>query len=93
LWKLGLEYRYNHQTTRTLNANIRLTGIRFTGNEIGAAAYEMLEGLRPGQNLTWGINLQQKLAQGLQLLFTYEGRKSEGIQVIHLGKMQASLLF
>ncbi len=92
-WRLGLEYRYNHQTSRTLNANLRLTGIRYSGPENGPASYEILEGLRPGQNLTWGINLQQKLAQGLQLLFTYEGRKSEGVPVIHLGKMQASLLF
>jgi hypothetical protein len=53
----------------------------------------MLEGLLPGRNLTWNINLQQKLAQGLQLLFTYEGRKSETIRVIHIGKMQANLLF
>ncbi len=92
-WKLGLEYRYNHQTSRTLNANLRLTGITFEGSENSPASYEMLEGLRPGQNLTWGINLQQKIAQGLQLLFTYEGRKSPGIPTIHLGKMQASLLF
>lgn len=92
-WKLGLEYRFNQQSNRTLNAWFRLTEIKFRGNENSAASYELLEGLRPGQNLTWAVNLQQKLTQGLQILFTYEGRKSDGIRTIHLGKMQASLLF
>ena len=93
LWKLGLEYRYNHQSSRTLNTFFRWTKIQHLGNENSPAAYEMLEGLRPGRNLTWSLNIQQKLAQGLQLLLTYEGRKSENLKVFHLGKMQANLLF
>ncbi|HOY95939.1 MAG TPA: hypothetical protein PK509_09395 [Catalimonadaceae bacterium] len=93
LWKVGVEYRYNQQSSRTLNGSFRVTEIRHQGSLQSPAAYEMLEGLLPGRNLTWGINVQQKLAQGLQLLFTYEGRKSETIRVIHIGKMQANLLF
>lgn len=91
--KLGLEYRFNQLSNRTLNANIRFIQIDLAGNEISPAAYEMLEGLRPGNNLTWSLNLQQRLGQGLQLLFTYEGRKSLGIPIVHLGRMQANLLF
>jgi len=93
LWKLGVEYRYNHQTNRTLNAFLKWTNISHKGSENSPASYEMLEGLRPGENLTWTLNMQQKLTQGLQLLITYEGRKSENSRVIHIGKMQANLLF
>ena len=93
LWKLGLEYRYNQQSNRTLNAYLRYTGIDQKGSTTSQAAYEMMEGLNPGKNLTLSLQLQQKLTQGLQLLISYEGRKSEGQPLIHLGKMQANLLF
>ncbi len=53
----------------------------------------MLEVLLPGRNFTWTLNIQQKLARGLQLLLTYEGRKSENQRIVHIGKMQANLLF
>lgn len=91
--KLGMEYRFNKLSSRTLNSQIRWIKIAHIGTDLSPAAYEMLEGLRPGNNLTWMVNLQQKLSQGLQILFTYEGRKSLGINTIHLGRIQANLLF
>lgn len=91
--KLGIEYRFNQLSSRTLNSQIRWIKIEHKGSDLSPAAYEMLEGLRPGNNLTWMVNLQQKLSQGLQILFTYEGRKSLGINTIHLGRVQANLLF
>jgi hypothetical protein len=53
----------------------------------------MLEALRPGLNWTWSFNLQQKLANGLQIGINYEGRKSEMQRLIHVGRMQVSALF
>jgi hypothetical protein len=93
LLKSGIEYRLNSKSNRTINTTFRVTNIVHQGNAQSPAAYELLEGLLPGRNLTWGLNLQQKLAQGLQILFTYEGRKSENSKTIHIGKMQANLLF
>ena len=93
LLKIGLDYRLNQQSNRTINTFVRLINIRHEGIDNSPAAYELLEGLRPGQNITWAINLQQKLSQGLQLLVSYEGRKSESIATVHIGKVQASVLF
>lgn len=93
IWKIGLEYRYNQLNNRTLNAFFQFIQIESPGTNLSPASYEMLEGLLPGSNLTWTLNVQQKLSQGLQLLVTYEGRKSNGIPIVHLGKMQANLLF
>lgn len=93
IWQTTLDYRSGMAGKRNLNAQIRYSEIRFRGNTQSAAAYELLEGLLPGKNLTWTLNVQQKLTQGLQLLLSYEGRKSENQRIIHLGKVQASLLF
>jgi hypothetical protein len=92
-WVTQLEYRGGMAGTRSINAIIRYNEIRFRGNNRSAAAYELLEGLLPGENITWTLNVQQKLARGLQLLLTYEGRKSGNLPSIHLGKVQANLLF
>jgi hypothetical protein len=92
-WQGILEYRAGMAGNRNINGILRYSEIQFAGRAQSAVAYEMLEGLLPGQNLTWTLNIQQKLAQGLQLLLSYEGRKSTGQRVIHLGKVQASLLF
>jgi len=52
-----------------------------------------LEALRAGQNITWDLNLQQKLFNGLQLSVVYEGRKSEETPAIHIGRIQVTALF
>ena len=93
LLKTGIEYRGGLAGKRNINAGFRLTDIVQKGNLQSPASYEMLEGLLPGRNFTWTLNIQQKLARGLQLLLTYEGRKSENQRIVHIGKMQANLLF
>lgn len=87
------EARWNKVSERTVSLNIRLTRIGFNGNTASPVAYEMLEALLPGNNLTCTLNLQQKLGNGLQMTLNYEGRKSEGASIIHLGKMQVTALF
>lgn len=90
---LGLDFRLNQQSKRSMQAGMRYSHIRYTGQVATPAAYELLEGLNPGGNLTWNLILQQKLAQGLQITFSYEGRSSENLPIVHLGKVQASVLF
>jgi hypothetical protein len=92
-WNASLEYRTARAGSRNINAALRYSSIRFAGNLQSPAAYELLEGLLPGDNVTWTLNIQQKLSQGLQLLLSYDGRKSGSQRIIHLGKVQASLLF
>lgn len=93
LHEFSAESRISKVTTRTITANVKLIKITFVGDVNTAVAYEMLEALRPGDNYTWTVNWQEKLTSGLQLTFSYEGRKSENVNVIHLGRMQLSALF
>ena len=93
IWQNILEYRGAEAGTRSINASLRYSRIQFAGTLLSPASYELLEGLLPGENLTWTINLQQKLSQGLQLLLSYDGRKSGSFRAVHLGKVQANLLF
>jgi hypothetical protein len=87
------ELRISQTTKRLLSAKMRLLQFRFQGNAQSPLGYEMLESLQNGQNLTWELNLQQRVAGGLQLTFGYEGRKSPQVSVVHTGRMQISALF
>jgi hypothetical protein len=92
--KLGSDFRLSQASVRTVNAGLTFTRILFQNGAVDSPlAYDMLEALSPGNNLTWNVNFQQKLASGLQLLLSYEGRKSGVQDAVHLGKVQLTALF
>lgn len=93
LQELELSMRYSKAAKTTIGANFRFVDIDFTGTENSPVGYELLEALRPGQNLTWNINWQQRLGKGLQLVLRYDGRKSADSRAVHLGRVQVSALF
>ncbi|PWL24589.1 hypothetical protein [uncultured Roseivirga sp.] len=93
LKELGLGARFSKAVQTSITANFKYIDIKFEGTETSPVGYELLEALRPGTNLTWNLNWQQKLGSGLQLLVRYDGRKSEGSPVVHLGRVQVTALF
>jgi len=56
-------------------------------------AYEMLEGLLPGNNYVWNIQLIQNLSKSLQLNLNYNARKSEDNKIIHTGNVEVRAYF
>ncbi len=86
-------FKFNKAVKHSLTAMIRFIDIKFDGVENSAVGYQMLEALKPGRNLTWNLMFQKKIINGLQLSANYEGRKSEGSSVVHIGRMQISALF
>jgi hypothetical protein len=92
----GLEVKINKVSQRTINGNFKYIRIfaDFKGTSSNTAlGYEMLEALQPGNNYTWNLTWQERLSNGLQLSFVYEGRKSDLSDIIHIGRMQVSALF
>jgi hypothetical protein len=49
-------------------------------------SYIILDGLLPGQNYIWSVDLTKKLGSFLELNVTYEGRKPGEGNVIHTGR-------
>ncbi|WP_291722932.1 hypothetical protein [Bernardetia sp.] len=87
------DLRYSKVGDRVVNVRFRYLNIDFEGENNTPVSYELLEALRAGQNITWDLNLQQKLFNGLQLSVVYEGRKSEETPAIHIGRIQITALF
>lgn len=89
----SLELRYAPVSKGIYSVRFSIIDIAYNAPENTAIAYEMLEGLRPGTNFTWGIGLQRTLSKTIQVSVNYEGRKPEGIRTIHTGTMQARAFF
>ena len=77
----------------TFSVSASYIDIDFNASENSSLAFEMLDGLRPGGNITWNILWQRNLANNLQLNLNYGGRRSDGVRVIHTGGMQLRAFF
>jgi opacity protein-like surface antigen len=88
-----MEVRYAPVSKGIYSARFSIIDISYNAPENTSIAYEMLEGLRPGTNFTWGIGLQRTLSKSIQISVNYEGRKPDGVKTIHTGTMQARAFF
>ncbi|RYJ43196.1 hypothetical protein NU09_1534 [Flavobacterium beibuense] len=91
--RLGTSFTYASERQFTVNGEFSFYNNAFTGNELSPAAYQMLEGLQAGKNLTWRLLLQKNLTQFLDVNVNYQGRKSETSKAIHTGNVQLRAYF
>ncbi len=91
--RMGTSFTYASEKQLTMNGEISLYQNKFTGDVLTAAAYQILEGLQPGQNMTWRLLIQKNLTQFLDINLNYQGRKSENSKAIHTGNVQLRAYF
>jgi hypothetical protein len=91
--RVGTSFTYSSEKKFTMNGEFSLYRNDFSGDALSPVAYQMLEGLQPGQNLTWRLLLQKNLTQFLDVNVNYEGRKSEESKAIHTGSVQLRAYF
>ncbi|WP_148561670.1 hypothetical protein [Pontibacter korlensis] len=91
--ELGLETKLSQVGKRTVTGLIKYVNIDFDGDEASYVGYEILNALRPGNNMTWSLIMQQRLSNGLNISLNYDGRKANGVGAVHTGRTQVSVLF
>ena len=89
----GSSFTYTGKKQFTMNGEISFYQNKFRGNELAPVAYQMLEGLQKGENLTWRLLIQKNLTQFLDINLNYQGRKSEFSKAIHTGSVQLRAYF
>lgn len=91
--RLGTSFTYNSSAKFSMNGEFSYYNNQFAGNPLSAVAYQMLEGLQPGTNLTWRLLFQRNITKYLDANISYQGRTSETAKTIHTGSIQLRAFF
>lgn len=89
----GLSFTYNNAQKIALTGEVNYFKNEYDGNPNTPVAYQILEGLQPGNNFTWSLLAQRKLTKFLDLNLNYFGRKTETSKTIHTGTVQLKAYF
>ena len=86
------EVKYNILQSSSLLAKFTYSDISFTSrknqqvNTNTTVSYIMLDGLLPGKNFLWNLDLTKRLSNNLELNMQYEGRKPGSAKTVHVGR-------
>lgn len=83
---LSTEVRYNVLSNSTVNGRFTFNNISYTGDINTTVSYIILDGLLPGKNFLWNLELTKRLAGNIEMNLQYEGRKPGSTRIIHTGR-------
>jgi hypothetical protein len=88
-----LDAKYHLLKRGMLSGMVQYISLNYNGNQNSPVAFEMMQGLRSGDNFTWNIAYQRTILKNLQLSINYNGRKPADTDVIHVGSVQLRAFF
>jgi hypothetical protein len=83
---LNLDAKYNAVQNTSISGRFSYNNISFNGVPNSTISYIMLDGLLPGKNLLWFVDLTKRFANNLEFSIQYEGRKPGDTRAIHTGR-------
>lgn len=91
--KFTAMYTWRKASLFSVESEINYVRINFNGQANSSIEYDMLEGLKNGNNFVWNISFTRRMAKSIDLTLNYEGRKPGENPVIHVGQAQLKATF
>jgi len=89
----GIEMRKNIKSDNYFSLKIDIVKNSYNGTLYSSISYEMLEGLQPGWNQVYTLQVQRNISSTLQMVISYQGRASENSKMIHSGNIEMRAWF
>ncbi|HTI08047.1 MAG TPA: hypothetical protein VL832_05810 [Puia sp.] len=89
---LNADFKYNILQSTSIQSKFTYNQITYSNKDgsnastTSSVSYVILEGLSPGKNYLWNIDLTKKLGSSLELSLQYEGRKAGDANIVHTGR-------
>jgi hypothetical protein len=88
---INSEVKYNILQNTSITGKFTYNKINFSSQDAvpnlnTPSAYIMLDGLLPGKNFLWTLDLTKRLSNNLEMNIQYEGRKPGESRIIHTGR-------
>lgn len=88
---LNTDVKYNILQSTSIMAKFTYSNINFSSldsvpNINSSSSYIILEGLQPGKNFLWTLDLTKRLSNNLEFSMQYEGRKPGTSRIVHIGR-------
>ena len=90
---INVETKYNVLQNSSITGKFTFSNIDYKSPPNTTVSYIMLDGLLPGSNYLWSIDLTKRLLNNLELNFVYEGRKPGDARTVHIGRASVRALF
>ncbi|MEP6746483.1 MAG: hypothetical protein ABJB86_02085 [Bacteroidota bacterium] len=92
---VNTEIKYNILQSSSILTKFTYSNISFSpiANVNSTVGYNMLDGLSPGKNFLWSVEVTKRLANNLEINVQYEGRKPGEARIVHIGRASIRALF
>ncbi|WP_261374484.1 hypothetical protein [Dokdonia sp. Hel_I_53] len=90
---IGVSFALADYEKVSINGELKYIENSFEGSAFTPVAYQILEGLQPGTNLTWTLVAQKRITKFLDLNLSYFGRSSKSSRTVHTGNVQIKAFF
>lgn len=92
---VNTEIKYNILQSTSILSKFTYSSISFSpaANTNTTVGYNMLDGLQPGKNYLWNLELTKRLANNLEINIQYDGRKPGDARTVHTGRASLRAIF
>jgi len=93
LTELGLQFTKSIGKGGIMDVKVSTLNAKYYLKNGTPLSYDVLQGFSPGQNFRGTIDLRFSASKNIQMVISYEGRKTATSKLIHVGRAEARYLF